>query len=50
MATPILDEFWVIAKSKQGEAEMSSLQEYLDSCRPTIKLKHTANRESNRNG
>lgn len=32
MATPILDEFWVAEKSKQGEAEMSSLQEHLESC------------------
>ena len=32
MATPILDEFWVIAKSRQGEREMSSLQDCLDSC------------------
>jgi hypothetical protein len=44
MATLILDEFWLIAKSKQGEEEISGLQEYLDSCRPTIKLKHTAKR------
>lgn len=50
MATLILDEFWVAAKSEQGEAEMLNLKEHLDSCRPTIKLKHTANRESNRNG
>lgn len=32
MATLILDEFWVVAKSKQGEREMSSLQDCLDSC------------------
>ena len=46
MVALILDEFWVAAKSKQGETEMSSLQEYLDSCR----LKHTTKREGNRNG
>lgn len=50
MVALILDEFWGAAKSKQGETEMSSLQEYLDSCRPTIKLKHTTKREGNRNG
>lgn len=50
MATLILDEFWVIAKSRQGETEMSGLQEYLDSCRPAIKMKHTAKRKGNRNG
>lgn len=32
MATLILDEFWLIAKSKQGEEEMLNLKEHLDSC------------------
>lgn len=32
MATLILDEFWVVAKSKQGEAEMLNLKEHLGSC------------------
>jgi len=50
MATLILDEFWAVAKSRQGEMEMSNLQEYLESCRPTIKMKHTAKRKGNRNG
>lgn len=32
MAILILDEFWVAAKSEQGEAEMLNLQEHLESC------------------
>ena len=50
MATLILDEFWAVAKSKQGEREMLNLQDCLDSCRPAIKMKHTAKRKGNRNG